>query len=415
MTEVAIQDPYRVKKGDTLGKIARLSGRSVAELCQLNKLSNPHRLETGQTLYLSQETAFGVSVLFLDALRHPIENLKFKIKFDGQIAVGQTGCNGSGGRVITQSAKSVVEVLVQDLTGQWRQVCQTASDHGHKLITLVSGSLVFKGQTQPHPHEAPNTPEPGGATLSGTGEVDTNNPHVRKRVGKGKHGQAIIQVGVDIPSGLQKLFDLYRDEPITATQWEDAADALQCEVAVLKAIAEVETKGAAFWRLNAAEGKQVPSILFERHWFRRLTNGAHDKTHPDISGPAYTSAKGAATADRYGSYAISYLRLMNAYRLDPEAALASCSWGKFQIMGGEFENCGQASAKALVSLMCGGEAAQLLPLVGFIRHKANGKLWAAVKRKDWPRIALYYNGGEYKKNAYGWSAKPPHAALNVRQ
>jgi hypothetical protein len=100
---------------------------------------------------------------------------------------------------------------------------------------------------------------------------------------------------------------------------------LECDMAVLKAIAEVETKGAAFWRINAQDGKQVPSILFERHWFSRLTKHVRDKTHPDISGPAFVSSKDAAAVDRYGSHATSYLRLMNAYRIAPEAALASCS------------------------------------------------------------------------------------------
>jgi len=154
---------------------------------------------------------------------------------------------------------------------------------------------------------------------------------------------------------------------------------LGCEAAVLKAIAEVETKGSAYWRLNAVDGKQIPSILFERHWFSRLTKHAHDKTHPDVSGPAFTSNKDADAAHRYGSHATSYLRLINAYRIDPEAALASCSWGKFQIMGGEFDNCKLPSAEALVKKMCAGESGQIEMLAAF---------------------ALYYNGGGYKKNAY---------------
>jgi hypothetical protein len=148
------------------------------------------------------------------------------------------------------------------------------------------------------------------------------------------------------------------------------------------------------------DGKQIPSILFERHWFSRLTKHAHDKTHPDVSGPAFTSNKDADAAHRYGSHATSYLRLINAYRIDPEAALASCSWGKFQIMGGEFGNCKLPSAEALVKKMCAGESGQIEMLAAFIRNKAGGKLWAAVKAKKWDLIALYYNGGGYKKNAY---------------
>ncbi|WP_052162199.1 N-acetylmuramidase domain-containing protein [Aquabacterium sp. NJ1] len=401
MTEQSVQDPYLVRRGDTLGMIAKRCGKSVQDLRALNKLSNPNLLEVGQTLYLSKETAFGVSVLFLDALRHPIENLRYKIKFDGQTSAGQTSANGAAKRVTTKDAKSRVEVSVQDLQGEWINVCRTASDYGHKLITLVSGALVFNGLTQPHPQDAPGKPGSDGRKKGeGKGGPDKNNPNVNTKKTKGKNGQAIIQVGIEIPQGLITLFDSYKDARISEKQWEDAAESLSCEVAVLKAIADVETKGASFWRLNAVDGKQVPSILFERHWFKRLTKGAYDKTHPDISGPAYTSSKEAAAADRYGSHSTSYLRLINAYRLDPEAALASCSWGKFQIMGGEFKNCGQPSASDMVTIMCGGEAGQIRLLAGFIRHKANGKLWSAVQGKDWANIALYYNGGGYKKNAY---------------
>lgn len=419
MPEQVIKDPYRVKRGDTLSGIGRRCGKTVAELASLNKLTNPNRLDIGQTLYLSRESSYGVSVLFLDALRHPIENLNYKIKFDGQTLAGQTPANGSAPRLTTQDAKSLVEVWIKDLQGQWQKIFQTASGHGHQLITLVSGALVFNGATQEHPRSAPAKPE-SDAKQKGqsvwpvaTGTPTKNNPHVKTARVKGKHGQAIIQVSVDIPQGLTKLFELYKDDPITPQQWDKTAERLECEVEVLRAIAEVETKGAAFWRLNEVDGKQVPSILFERHWFRRLTKGAYNTTHPDISGPAFTSAKGAAVNDRYGSYATSYLRLINAYRLNPEAALSSCSWGKFQIMGGEYHNCGLKSARRVVELMCAGESGQIDLLAMFIQNKANGKLWAAVKAKDWAKIALYYNGDGYKKNAYDTKFKQAYQRLKA--
>jgi hypothetical protein len=69
-------------------------------------------------------------------------------------------------------------------------------------------------------------------------------------------------------------------------------------------------------------------------------------------------------------------------------------------MGGEYKNCGTTSASAVVEQMCSGESGQIRLLSAFIRNKARGKLWAAVKAKKWDLIALYYNGGDYKKNAY---------------
>jgi len=41
---------YRVSKGDTLSKIARQHGQSVASLMRMNNLSEPNKLEVGQVL-----------------------------------------------------------------------------------------------------------------------------------------------------------------------------------------------------------------------------------------------------------------------------------------------------------------------------------------------------------------------------
>jgi hypothetical protein len=54
--------------------------------------------------------------------------------------------------------------------------------------------------------------------------------------------------------------------------WQDTAGAIGCEVEVLKAISKVETKGAAFVRINGNHQSGImPSILYERHVFHRHT------------------------------------------------------------------------------------------------------------------------------------------------
>lgn len=40
----------------------------------------------------------------------------------------------------------------------------------------------------------------------------------------------------------------------------------------------------------------------------------------------------------------------------------------------------------------------LKAFVNFI--KSNTKLLSVLRRKDWPKVALYYNGAGYKKNNY---------------
>ena len=161
MTEsnsATLPDPYRVKAGDTLTAIAKRSGRSMADLMRFNKIANPNKLSVGQTLYLSEHTAFGVSVLFLDALRHPVESLPYRLVFDGKQVAGTTGKSGSAPRQTTQSAQSTFSVWIQNIERQWQQVTQTFSGHGHKLITAVSSDLVVQGQTDPHPAGAPANP-----------------------------------------------------------------------------------------------------------------------------------------------------------------------------------------------------------------------------------------------------------------
>ncbi|MES2049270.1 MAG: N-acetylmuramidase domain-containing protein [Pseudomonadota bacterium] len=459
MNNVVIQDPYFVKKGDTLNAIAKAIEKSVAELKKLNGIVNVDQIEIGQTLYLSQETAFGVSVIFLDALRHPIDNLFYKIKHDGQTKSGQTKANGALPRTTTKDAKSRIEISAQDFRGQWISICNVTSDYGHKLVTLVSDALVFKGGTELHPKNAPAKPEsnkkdepispPGthapkqpAAPKPAGGSPSKNNPAVKTKKTKGKHGQAIIEISVDIPKGLIELFSTFIGGEITDQQWKDTATRLDCEPAVLKAFAEVESGGrSSFWRLNKTDGASIPAILYERHYFSHITNNKYDKTHPDISwSTPYRMKSLLGTKDTkmndgkvnvddiYSSYSSSYLRLINAYRLVPDAALKSCSWGKFQIMGENFKLCGQADIDTFVQKMCTSEASQIALIAEFIRNKPRawknpkdkklGKeisLWDAVKAKNWAAIAFNYNGPSYKTYQYDTQMKAAYEKHSLQK
>lgn len=456
MSEVAqtLPDPYVVRKGDTLSRIARRSGRSMADIQRWNGIKDPNKLAVGQTLYLSERSAFGVSALFLDALRQPIANLPFMLKFDGQAVSGRTGATGMTARQVTRSADSQVEVWVQNVEGLWQQVSRTTSDYGHKLLTLVSGAVVVRGRTEPLPAGAPARPaQPPAAAAGATRTVNAtkspvtpqppapkpaqgtptkNSPVVKQQRIKGKQGQAVIKVAVDIPQGLLDLFALYKGGDITQRDWREAAESIECEPAVLKAFAEVESGGrSSFWRLNQGDGAHVPAILFERHYFSRLTKSRYDATHPDISWPVgYRPKKRLGqddkkmhdgkidAADVYGDYSSAYLRLINAFRLDPDAALQSCSWGKFQIMGSNFSLCGTQDATVFVQQMCISEFRQVKLICGFIRNKPaawlnpkNKKLGKAVtlleavRRKDWAAIAFNYNGPGYRTFSYDTKLK----------
>ena len=169
---------------------------------------------------------------------------------------------------------------------------------------------------------------------------------------------------------------------LTEQDYIEAAALLKCEVAVIKAVKEVESKGSGF----QTDGK--PVILFERHIFHRLTNGKFSAQYPDISNP---------DAGGYGKYSEQYDRLAKASMLDYDAAVKSCSWGLFQCMGLNFSLCGYSNLTTFITAMNQSEKYHLDAFCDFVI--ANG-LDDELQRKDWAGFARGYNGKYYRKNKY---------------
>jgi murein DD-endopeptidase MepM/ murein hydrolase activator NlpD len=436
--EKGLSDPYAVKSGDTLGDIAKRCGRSVAELQRLNSLRNPNKIKAGQTLYLSEQSAYGVSAIFLDALRHPLANLPYRLIFDDKTISGKTTPFGMTSHQTTRNDRSSVEVWIQNADQQWQKLKSTKSGTGNKLITIVSPYVVVKGRTESHPAGLPpvadepkktqamrqNAQPP--APKAPAGSPSKNNPRVKTQPKRAPGGQPVIEVGIEFPQALMNYFQAYTGEGILDAHWKDAARKIDCEVAIIKAIAHVESKGNAFWRLNNGDGAYIPAILYERHIFSRLTGGKFDKEHPDVSWPVgyrkrsqlgqpdKKMSDGTIDADDiYSSYATSYLRLLNAFDLDSDAAIMACSWGKFQILGSNHALCGERQIASFIKKMCTSEVDQVDLLAGFIQNKPQvwkdsnnrnlGKeisLWDAVKAKNWRAIAFNYNGPAYATHHY---------------
>lgn len=167
---------------------------------------------------------------------------------------------------------------------------------------------------------------------------------------------------------------------LVESDFERAAKLLKVDVATIKAVAEVESRGKGFY----ADG--FPVILFERHKFRKFTNGKYDGSHPHLSNK---------TA---GGYRESSRKKFNeAFKLNPDAAMKSCSWGKFQVMGFNHKICGYETVGEFVDAMKESEGKHLDAFCLFV--KANN-LAQALWKKDWERFARGYNGEDYKKNRY---------------
>jgi hypothetical protein len=174
-------------------------------------------------------------------------------------------------------------------------------------------------------------------------------------------------------SGTAKRFD---DAAIEA-----AAKKIGCAVAVIRAVIDVESSGGFL-------PDSRPKILFERHYFCRLTAGKHDNTHPDISARNWGGYKGGAA---------EHDRLQRAIKLDRACALRSASWGAFQIMGDNFKACGFDTVEAFVKAMVAGEPEQLDAFVNFVRKS---RLDDELCRLDWAGFARGYNGPAYRANKY---------------
>lgn len=185
---------------------------------------------------------------------------------------------------------------------------------------------------------------------------------------------------------------------------EHAAHELGVEVAAVMAVNLVESAGSGFV-------DHRPAILFERHQMRRQLL-KHDISAAEVAKLAETHHQ--IINSKPGGYiggTGEYRKLQQAQRIHHDAALESCSWGAFQIMGYHWEMMGYASAQDYVAQMHSGEGAHLLALVRFI--KADTGLHKALKSRKWAEFAKRYNGPAYAQNLY--DVKMARAYKNFNQ
>lgn len=173
--------------------------------------------------------------------------------------------------------------------------------------------------------------------------------------------------------------------------FQEAATLLKCDVPAIKAVAEVESRGDGF----LSDGRV--KILFEGHKFYKYTKGAYAQFHPAICYQKWTKAfyaKGP-NADVRGAGELA--RLDEAIALDRSAALMSASYGKFQIMGFNYEVCGFSTVEDFYAAMQLSEGEHLKAFGKFI---TGNSLDGALRNHQWAKLAAGYNGPSYKENKY---------------
>ena len=179
---------------------------------------------------------------------------------------------------------------------------------------------------------------------------------------------------------------------ISYKDYQDAAEKLGVEVAVVQAIKDVEAGGSGFVFSNH------PTILFESHVFwKELVNrkiSPSKYSDPEILNQTWIQGK-AQYVGGVGEHA----RLEKARFINRDAANASASWGLFQIMGNNYADCGCRSVSEFVERMCKSESEQLMLFIAFIeKNKLHRHLQG--QNKSWDKFAAGYNGASYEENKY---------------
>ncbi len=170
----------------------------------------------------------------------------------------------------------------------------------------------------------------------------------------------------------------------------DAAEKLGVELAVVKAVNEVESNGKGFLP------QHKPKILFEGHVFRRrLARNGFDpkeyaKDYPTVLYRSWTKA-------HYLGGIREYERVFKAAEINLESAYESTSWGLYQIMGHHWKALGYKSIFEFVDLMHYSEGEHLKAFVKYIQVN---HLTKYLKDKDFAGFAYRYNGSGYKANKY---------------
>lgn len=162
---------------------------------------------------------------------------------------------------------------------------------------------------------------------------------------------------------------------------------------MLLAISEKESTGAGF----LMDG--TPTILFERTKFYEFVRNSLGfqqaqkwKTEfPDLCHTVWDKRY-------YKGGRGEWERLGRARRLNATCALLACSWGRWQVMGFNFNVCGYADVQTFVDDMHLSEHKQLQAVVNFIVNQP--RLFAGMRARNFQTVARIYNGVAFAKNNY---------------
>lgn len=233
-----------------------------------------------------------------------------------------------------------------------------------RLNGIANPDLIHLGQT---------LRLPGGSTSPAPGVVPGTAP-------------AATAPAAIAPTGTPAAGGSAPQRGITEAQYAAVARDLGVDVAALKAVASVESSGDGF----LDSGK--PKILFEAHVFHRETGGRFDASNPNLSSERWNRALYGQGGEH------QWDRFDQAAGLDAKAAMKSASWGRFQIMGFNYQRAGFSNVQDFVDAMKRGEGEQLRAFANFV--ESDPTMLRALREHDWAGFARRYNGAGYAQNQY---------------
>ena len=143
------------------------------------------------------------------------------------------------------------------------------------------------------------------------------------------------------------------------------------------------------------DGQHLPKILFEAHVFYRNGGQAFATSHPNLSSKKWNRSL-------YVGGQAEYIRLNNAMKLNREAALKACSWGRYQILGENFKAAGYDSVEAFVEAMKANEENHLRAFISFLQKNGLVDEFRRISSSeaDCTPFAVGYNGSGQNANNY---------------
>jgi len=188
----------------------------------------------------------------------------------------------------------------------------------------------------------------------------------------------------------------FNDKLLSEQDLKEFATKYQLELAVVKAVNEVESNGKGF----LVHGR--PKILFEGHVFwRQLEKKGIDPTNFTNNNNKDVLYK-KWTKTHYKGGAGEYDRLEKAAGMSDnkafhQAAYEAASWGSYQIMGYHYQALGYISIDHYVSKMYEHEREHIK---AFGKYLEVNNLIAKLKNKQWASFARAYNGPGFAANKY---------------